>query len=286
MNLPEQIQLKPEECNNNPGQKQCFKDYMNCLFGFFSRNTKDFTTKKCFSQNDIDQIAQKNEIVNVNVMTENICSIDYLLNSNSIPPNLDSNIYIGGEVSSRAFVQLRKHFLNLLKHKAIPLMIDTDAIVFKLPKGTLNPLQIGLAVGMWKHEYSPGNIQKYFALASRNYAISYLDTSNILKEVMKIRGLSLKLSLSQKLINCDTYKMFISNFFQNQYQAIHVPQTKKFKDSKTFQFNYKISSYNFCNNLMSKIFLLTNEVCEKFKKSIQKHSNDPYKSYPYGFKIE
>jgi hypothetical protein len=226
MNLPELIKLKPEECVNNPGQKQCFKDYMNCLFGFFSRNTKDVMTKKCYSQNDIDKIALKNKIVNVNVLTDKICSIDYVLDTNRIPPNLDSNIYIGGEVASAAFVKLRRHLKTVLNNKGIPLMIDTDAIVFKMPKDTPNPLKIGSAVGLWKHEYQPGKIEKFFALASRNYAICYSSKNDVLNEVLKVRGLSLKLSLNQKLINCDVFKTFILNFFQNNYKAIKVPQTK------------------------------------------------------------
>ena len=226
MNLPELIKLNPEECVNNPGQKQCFKDYMNCLFGFFSRNTKDVMTKKCYSQNDIDKIALKSKIVNVNVLTEKICSIDYVLDTNRIPPNLDSNIYIGGEVASAAFVKLRRHLKTVLNNKGIPLMIDTDAIVFKMPKDTPNPLKIGSAVGLWKHEYQPGKIEKFFALASRNYAICYSSKNDVLNEVLKVRGLSLKLSLNQKLINCDVFKTFILNFFQNNYKAIKVPQTK------------------------------------------------------------
>ena len=285
MNLPEQLKLKPDECVNNLGQKQCFKDYMNCLFGFFSRNTNNFTSKKCYSQNDINQIAQKNKIINVNILTDKTCSIDYELNSNAIPPNLDSNIYIGGEVSSAAFVQLRKHFNKLLKHKAIPLMIDTDAIVFKLPKGTPNPLTIGSAVGMWKHEFEPDSIQKFFAINSRNYSVSYLDKDNILREVLKVRGLSLKMSLNQKMINCDTYKNFISNYFKENFKAVKVPQAKRFKDSETFQYSFKLSSYNFCNNLISKRFLLTNDVEEKFKNRIEKKNSDKFKSYPYGYKL-
>ena len=285
MSLPEQLKLRPEECVSNVGQKQCFKDYMNCLFGFFSRNTNNFTSKKCYSQNEINDIAQKNKIINVNILTDKICSIDYALNSNAIPPNLDTNIYIGGEVSSAAFVQLRKHFKKLLKHKAVPMMVDTDAIVFKMPKGAQNPLQIGKSVGMFKHEYEPGSIQKFFAINSRNYAVSYLDKDNILKEVVKIRGLSLKMSFNQKIINCDTYKNFISNYFQETYKAVQVPQEKCFKDPQTFQYSSKISSYNFCNNLISKRFLLTKDVEEKFKSEIEKKNSDMYKSYPYGFKL-
>ncbi len=285
MKLPDQLKLNPKECVNNPGLKQCFKDYMNCLFGFFSRNTKDVTTKKCFSQNDIEQIAKLNKIVNVNVLTDKMCSIDYVLKSNAIPPNLDSNIYIGGEVSSTAFVELRKHLKRLLKCKAVPLMIDTDAIVFKLPKNVPNPLQVGVGIGMWKHEYVPGSIEKFFALASRNYAICHFNKNNVLTEVLKVRGLSLKMSINQKLISCDTYKHFISNYFQDNFKTIQVPQTKRFKDAKTFQYNYKISSYNFCNNLTSKRFLLTNDVEESYKNSLKQKNSDLFKSYPYGYKL-
>ena len=286
MNLSEQVKLNPKDCVNNPGQKQCFKDYMNCLFGFFSRNTKDVMTKKCYSQNDIDQIALKNKIVNVNVLTDKICSIDYVLDTNKIPPNLDSNIYIGGEVSSAAFVQLRKHLKSVINHKGIPLMIDTDAIIFKMPKGEPIPLKIGPAVGLWKHEYQPGKIEKFFALASRNYAICYSNQNDILNEVLKVRGLSLKLSLNQKLINCDVFKNFILNFFQNNFKAIKVPQTKRFKDSKTFQYCYKMSSFNFANNLISKRFLLTSNVEENYKKSLLEENADLFKSYPYGYKLK
>ena len=286
MELPEPLKLRPTECFNNPGKKNCFKNYMNCLFGMYSRNTSDVESKACNSQADINKIAASFQILNVNLLSDNECKIDYLLNSNSIPPNRDCNIYIGGEIASQAFVRLRKHLRTVLKNGGIPLMIDTDSILFKIPKNKEIPLKIGSAVGLWKHEYSPGSIEKFFALASRNYTVSFKDQNNVLQQVLKVRGLCLKMSLNQNSINCDTYKDFISNYLKENLKAIQVPQTKRFTDSKTFQYRYKLSTFNFCNNLTSKRFLLTNNVEEKYKESILKQNPDMFKTYPYGYKLK
>ena len=286
MNLPDHLKLTPSQCVNNPGQKQFFKDFMNCLFGMFSRNTSDVKTKKCVSQNELNDIASKYEIVNVNVLSNSMCEVDYVLNSDTIPPNLDSNIYIGGEVSSQGFVELRKNFNAVIQHGGIPYMVDTDCLVFKLAKNTPNPLTIGSAVGLWKHEFDPGCIDRFYALASRNYALSFTDKNNALHNIIKVRGLCLKSCLNENVLNCDTYNDFISDYFQDNFTAITMSQVKKFKDKKTLQYNYKISDYNFCNILTTKRFLLTNKVDDTFRELLETKNCDILKSYPYGYKVD
>lgn len=286
MKLPDHLKLTPSKCVNNPQQKQFYKDFMNCLFGMFSRNTGDVKTKMCQSQTQINNIAQNYLIENLNTLSKYYCSVDYRLNSNAIPPNLDSNIYIGGEVSSQGFVELRKHMLTIIECGGTPLMIDTDAIVFKLPKNVPNPLKIGSAVGLWKHEYTPGSIEKIYALASRNYSVCFSDQNNVLKQVLKVRGLCLKTSLNQNVLSSDTFKNFISDHFQDKFKSIKVLQTKRFRVLKSFQYDHRVSGYNFCNNLTNKRFLLTNGVDETYRDSILKTNSDVYQTYPFGYKMK
>lgn len=285
MELPDPLKLRPNECVNNPGKKESIKFYMNCLFGMYSRNTNDIETKPCNSQDDINKIAKTYKIVNVNILSDKECHVDYVLNSNAIPPNKDCNIYIGGEVASQAFVELRKHLLTVLENGAVPLQIDTDCIVFKMPKNKPNPLKIGPSVGLWKHEYRPGSIEQFYAFASRNYAVCFKNKNDVMQQVLKIRGLCLRTSFNHNVINCDTYKNFISQYFKKNMQSIKLSQIKRFTDSKTFQYCFKMSSFNFSNTLTSKRFLLTDNVEKNYKESIlKKYPNELYNTYPFGFR--
>jgi len=282
MQLPENLKLSPLECVNNPQQKQFYKLFMNSLFGMYSRNSSNIHTKNCMSQDDIDELAKTYTIEHVNLLSPNLCSVDYVLNSNTMAPNLDCNIFIGGEIASQAFVKLRKHLKLIIENQGIPLMIDTDSILFKMPKHLSNPLKMSPAIGHWKHEYLPGSIQKFYALASRNYAVAYSDEKNNLQQVLKVRGLSLKSALTQNVLNCDTFHSFLTN---NQQQSICVSQCKRLTDKQTYKFSYRVSTYNFSNKLTGVRFLLTNDVKRKDRQKIVKTDSDLYKTFAFGYKL-
>ena len=129
-----------------------------------------------------------------------------------MPPNRKQNVYIGSQITAYARQIIYQHIekvSNMTNFKVF--QVECDSIYFTGPSNEPCPLFISHALGDFKIEYSD-KILSYYALGPKHYCVNYIDNSNIIQNVCKFSGLSLKNELNQTIINHNTFEIFLNEF--------------------------------------------------------------------------
>jgi len=117
--------------------------------------------------------------------------------------------------------------ISLLQAKASLYYVDTDCVMFSLPKNIQNPLEYSSLLGSFKSVIDPQcTIKSFYCLGNRNYCILYENQNKVLKSVIKVKGLSLTSSHLKNTIDSNTYQVFLNSYFKKEFKKVRVPQKK------------------------------------------------------------
>ena len=184
-----------------------------------------------------------------------------------MPPNKNTNCYIGAQLTAYACQTIYSHLQTLLKSKASIYQIDCDSIIFALPKADKIPLPLSDAVGHFKHEVK--NLKSYQSLGPKNYCITF-EKDNVIQTITKVRGLSLNNSLNENIFNENLFKTYVNQFLSDKKVKINVNQYHRRGDFKRLKINSGLEQISFTNSLS--------------ERRIIKPDSPNLSSCPYGFK--
>ncbi len=108
---------------------------------------------------------------------------------------------------------------------------DCDSLYFSYHKEKKIPLLISHAVGHYKHIY-PDDIVSFYSLGPKNYCLNYLNKSNEVQTVSKIKGFSLQSYFVYNEINSATYDLYLSKFLTDEIAKINLAQLCIRRDTK------------------------------------------------------
>jgi hypothetical protein len=265
--------LQPGSVIDNKGLKALYKNMLVSLFGRFalhSNFSKHFFVRSAY---EISQQASKPhvELLDLFEVSENICQIE-ISNGAKIRPSSDGCLYITSEINSlsRKFIYEKAESIERLN--GIILSVDTDSLLFALPPGVSDPLIYGSEFGSFKSVLGEGcEINKFYSLAPRNYALAYKDSNGCERSLVKIKGLSLTSVNNSTIIDIDSYSDLVEKRFKNEVENIYVPQMRKKTDKQKKTLTHVLTKFDFSNELHVKRYCIAND--------------KTHTTYPYGWKF-
>ncbi len=273
MNLPENFQLTIDNVKNNPGQKQFYKDLLNSLYGKFSSNVEKKKTEIVRSQRQLENLAQNFDITELFPINDTNLLVEYEVND--LKPNFKGNIFIGSEITAHSRVYMHDYLRKLQATDGVKIFsIETDCIMYSIPKGVIDPLPFSDLVGNFK-SVIPTNCEvlSYFALGSKNYSVLYKGSDNQLNTILKVKGLSLKSAHIENFLSTQTYNDYIESHFKNELKNITFPQLRKTFNKSCNQTETRFQTFEFRNDLYLKRYV---------------NQGDPksnhYHTLPFGYK--
>ena len=192
-------------------------------------------------------------------------------NLTKIPPNRQSSCYLEAQLTSYARELIYKHVLNIVKSGSIIFNVDCDSIIFAQPKNTPCPVKVNHSIGNFKHELGHVDIISYHSLGPKNYSLSFQNPNKKIQTISKVCGLSLTSITNETLLNDNLFKEFIKEYFNNKKMVCKVPQLRLKGNYEKMKVFSNIQLLRFTNDISARRFL-------------KKDSENPYVTYPYGFK--
>jgi len=254
MNIPLEFQLNPSNVCRNNALRQLAKSQLNNFYGKFSQNSNKTKTEFVRSQYNLDQIVSKNTILNLTHLSEDVLQVEFETPFTS--PNRRSNIYIGAQVNAYGREIIYDYLMGVENAGGTVYAVDVDGLFYSLPLQIKDPLPYSNICGHFKNMFHPkAEILAYYCLGTRNYSILYKDELNVLKTIVKVKGLSLTSHCINQTINADTYKMFIQSHFENSVQQIIIPQEKYCINKNTKEMIKKFQNFTFQNELYIKRYV-------------------------------
>ena len=268
MELEAPFNLTPQNIADNSTLKNFYKLSANSLFGKLEQKSNRTKTRFVSSQSEIEDIFFSNdEIESIVCFNENCCQVEVKPSNFKQTPNRHANCYIGGQLTAYAR-QVIYEYIQIISDHGKLFYSDTDCIFFSMPKTQIVPLPISDAVGHFKHIY-PGEIISFFAIAPKNYQITYKTTKNEIKSVTKVRGFSLSNFFLQNEIDDNLFHFYLSQFVKGEVEKKSLAQLRVKKGSKKFKTESKLELIKF-SNIISNRRLVANK-CKYFT------------TFPYGF---
>jgi len=108
-----------------------YKQKLNTCFGKFSSNFYNSKTDIVSSQNQLEVLASKHEIIALDQITPSTLSVTYSMQQRS--NNQSTNLYIASHINSFARIFIYKSMMSLVEKGAKIFAVDTDAIMYSLP---------------------------------------------------------------------------------------------------------------------------------------------------------
>ena len=264
------FQIKIGNVKPNCAQRNYFKLLCNSLFGKFIQRSDKSEIRFIKSQEELNKIYFSGEQIDDFVCpNEHICMLFLKKNIFKLPPNRKQNVYIGSQITAYARQIIYQHIekvSNMTNFKVF--QVECDSIYFTGPINEPCPLFISHALGDFKIEYSD-KILSYYALGPKHYCVNYIDNSNIIQNVCKFSGLSLKNELNQTIINHNTFEFFLNEFIKHKHQLQELHQKIIKADFKTLT----VSSH-------SQKFSVQNKVS---KRRCVKCDDEYLTTFPFGF---
>jgi hypothetical protein len=166
-------------------------------------------------------------------------------------PQNNYNIYLGSYVSAYAKIVLYDLMLQL-KSLNYPLYaIDTDCLLFELPKHCQNPFPVSYTPGSLKPVLDDCEILNFCSLGTRNYSIVYKDAKDVVKTLIKCKGLSLKSASLNNKLSYSLYLDFLKTYLNNELESIQLKQIKH-KTQKDLSKREVETRFTFHNKLFIK----------------------------------
>ncbi len=270
MSLKPPFYLTPKNISNNVRRRTFFKLMANGLFGKFSQKQNKFKTIFASNQNDLEKIYFSDvEIKDLFCLNDQICQVQVKPNDFKLPPDRKGNCYIGGQITAYARQVMHEHLTNVLRNGGQLFQTDTDSICFSMPKNNSIPFLISDSVGHFKNEVN-GTIVSFYSLGSKNYSIVY-EKDNTFYAITKVRGLCLKSSINENVIDENVFDHYIYQFANSKTCSKTIQQSRfKRLKSNIFQIHPHIEQVTFSNDISDKRYVNFN-------------SNN-FVTFPYGYK--
>ncbi len=239
----------------NASKRNTFKLMSNAMLGKFSQRAQFPETIYIKTQEELEAMYERSNIVDVQGISEDICEIQIFPNDIKKTPNRSGNCIIGAFVTAFARIQLHKDLKSLQNRGFELCYVDTDGIIFTCPQEKENqiPLAITPCLGDYKHELGENNeIELYSCIAKKSYSLSYTD--KITKKPgfsIKSSGLSLLSDISQQNISPKTFQNMVLNWQKKEVSTFSVPQLRTFvvKDENLSFVQSKIMTFKISNSL-------------------------------------
>jgi len=271
LNLEEPFKVSVNNVLPNENKKIFYKTMMNSMFGKLQQRSDKPRTVYVNSQEELENYYFSDAIIsNIFCLNENLCELELKIPSEKVPPNRESNSYIGGELVSFGRILIYK---TIQKINVIGKVFysDCDSCFFSLPETVAMPLEISDVFGAYKNVYD-GEILSFFCLAPKNYAISYRSKDNVIKHVSKIKGISLSSYYVDNEINNSTFEFFMAKYLKDEIEKIDVAQIRCRKDKKAQKISRKLEIVKISNQITNRRVVVKN--CMYLS------------TIPYGFKRE
>lgn len=271
LSLPPEFVLNPKDICQNLAKKETAKGMLNHFFGKFSQSQKP-KTENVESVKYFKHLLKTAEILSIATISDEAIQVKYTPEKQT--PNRFTNVYIGAQINSYARCTLYKHLISLNKVKATTYAVDTDAIFFSLKKGVKNPLKESNLCGDFKNMIS-GRITSFFCLGSRNYNITFQNTSDQIQCKTVVKGALLSNFCNQNVLTNHQFEKFIEDHFERTVSQIIIPQLRFCVDKSDFSFSKKFQNFTFENELFIKGYVKENLTAEEKKR---------YQVFPFGYK--
>ena len=254
MNLKAPFNLSPSNVKLNSQKRTFYKLMANALFGKLEQRNDKSRTLYINQQSELEKLFfSEKEIKDLNCINSEICEVQFVPDSQKLPPNKNSNCYIGAQLTAYARQTIYSSLQVLEKTSATVFQVDCDSIIFSLPKLQVIPLPLSDAVGHFKHEIK--NITSYQSLGPKNYCITF-ENNNIIQTVTKVRGLSLNNALNKNTFSAELFKTYVEQFLDKKYEKISIKQYRNRADFKRFKINSAIEKVSFSNALSDRRFII------------------------------
>ena len=219
----------------------------NALFGKLEQKNNKSQTLFLNNQSEVEDIYfSENKIDDIFCLNEEICQIQIVPNSLKLPPNRNTNCYIGAQITAYARQVIYEHVQSLITSNATIYQVDCDSIIYTYPNNQPVPLKVSSAVGHFKYELN--NITSFYSLGPKNYSITF-ESNNLSETLLRIRGLSLNNSLNKVNIDNQLFKFYVSQFLKQKSQQIFVKQFRRKGDFKKLKVSSQIEQITFSNDL-------------------------------------
>lgn len=265
--------ISPQNIKSNNLKREFFKLALNSFLGKFSQRNNMPITKLVRNEEEISNYfyGKTYEITDIFAINKHYCQIELKRKRQStLPPSKNTNCILGACIVALSRQYMHEKMMELEKEGAKILYTDTDSLIFSLNKHKKMPLTMSTCFGDFKYEIDPNyEIQSYFSLGPKNFALLYIDNQGVYHKIIKLRGITLSNEVNKNLVNCDIYESFLKNIFNKKKQSLSVP-TVRCKFSKFQKSRAKVFSKTFfSNSIRSKRII--NKNCINFS------------SYPFGF---
>lgn len=252
LDLPENLKIDPTHLETCDMKKNFIKLMQNGALGKFSSNVFTDVTQIVRSQDELLEIINQYEITDLEALNDESLLVKY--NNPYLPPSNKFSIYIGAAITANCRIFLYEQMTQIQKAKGLIFSVDTDAIVYSLPKNVQNPLNFSNFTGDFK-SLLPQNstVISYYSLGNRNYCVTYHDhetKKNCM--VLKTKGLCLKSRFVENLLTPELFQSYILNSFKSEFNSMKVEQSKR-KTTKPFGLQEtEMTHFTFSNDIFVK----------------------------------
>jgi len=222
--------LTPEVFKENVQKRNFTKLALNSLLGKFSQKTDRSIVKLVGSETEISNYFYSktfnvSDLISINKF---FCQVQLTRKRKTlIPPNLKSNCIIGAQVVAFAREFMHKKIIDLENLNAKIMYFDTDCLIFALKNNQKLPFKISPCFGDFKHEIPPQfKILSYYSLGPKNFSIQFQDDKGLLKDVVKLRGVTLTNDLNKEQVDSKTYDFYLSEFLKRKIIKKSIPQVR------------------------------------------------------------
>jgi hypothetical protein len=279
MEFPKHLELYVHNVVPNDAKKTLIKNCLNSFFGRFALHNNRNSYHYCQTKEDFLSILDQDvNIIDFVSLNDNLLQIETECPTSKIKPSNKGCLYITSEINALARVFIYTHSETIEKKNGIILAIDTDSLLFALPKQesleSLN-FEITDSFGHFKHVLGEkSEITDFFSLGPRNYSVVYNQTNTDgtieTKHVVKVKGLSLSSANCNSFVNPQTYVNMLSHAFNDEIVNIYIPQMRT-KIAPTKDCVEILTEFNFTNELHVKRYIHT------------QFSLEHYVTFPYGY---
>jgi DNA polymerase type B, organellar and viral len=240
-----QLKLSREMIEDNPKYRFTYKAFLNSFLGKFLQNSSKFQ-QTIFARNNEEIVGyfKGGNLTGMNVINEEICQLLVAKNFGKNPQR-NVNCCIGAYILGLARIYMFDKLFLLKESKAVLHYVDTDAVLFSLPKNVEIPISVGNAFGDFRHNYE--NVRAFCALAPKCYSLLYTVDHNLMYNDIKLSGFNLKQLCSRFDISHDDFTRFVGLIVKKEFAKICVPQIRyQIKANKKIKV---IQAYRFFRNL-------------------------------------
>lgn len=151
--------------------------------------------------------------------------------------NRNTQMALNGCLTAMARILLDSHIRQVLKSGGIPKYGDTDSLMYLIRRDKADHLpRHPVKLGFFKSEVEPGlYIRRFVSLSPKNYSLDFAseETHEIVRYVVKCKGLALKGVTAAQHVNSDVMYDMIQSLASGQNVTKRVPQFKISINRKT-----------------------------------------------------